>query len=613
MTAKIGDAKSKIEGLAVDISSASADLQGATSIREKERSDFEAGEKELLEVIDTLGRATTILEREMRKNPAAFAQVATSGLKGVMQALSSVADAAAFSSTDKNTLLTLVQSQQGSNTEDGDFGAPAADAYTSHSTNIIDVLEDLHEKAEQQLSELRKAEVNARHNFEMMKQSLVDQMSADQKETVDQKAAKSAAAQTKATAEGDLTVTTNDLKAAEEAMATAASTCEEAARNHEESLKARDEELKVIAEAVGVLKSTSSGAVKQTYSFFQAKSDSNIRSRADLLRSEVVTYIKNMAREQHSAVLAQLASRVEAVLRFGVSGDGPFAKVRGLIEDLISKLEAEASSDATEKSYCDDELAKTSAKKDELNAELAKLTSKIDQATSRSSELTQDIRECESDLATVAKEQAEMDTMRKTASADYVAAKRELEQGLSGVRKALMILRDYYAQKQGGDSFTQAPALPEKHEKATGAGTSIIGILEVVESDFATSLAKEETEEAEAQEAYDRMTQENKITKTTKESDVKYKTKELGSLTNTLAELRSDRESASTESDAILEYDSKLKKRCIAKPMTFEARKQRRESEIAGLKEALEILNSQSSLVQRHGHRVHKTHGFLSP
>ena len=46
---------------------------------------------------------------------------------------------------------------------------------------IVDLLEDLKEKAEGELAEARKAESSAKHNFDMMRQSLQDQMAADTK------------------------------------------------------------------------------------------------------------------------------------------------------------------------------------------------------------------------------------------------------------------------------------------------------------------------------------------------------------------------------------------------------------------------------------------------
>merc|ERR1719235_2774875 len=95
------------------------------------------------------------------------------------------------------------------------------------------------------------------------------------------------------------------------------------------------------------------------------------------------------------------------------------------------------------------------------------------------------------------------------------------------------------------------------------------------------------------------MTQENKVTKTVKEQDVKYKTQEFTALDKTVAELSSDREGLNTELDAVLEYDEKIKDECIAKPEPYEERKRRREAEIAGLKEALSILEGQAFL-QKH-------------
>merc|ERR1719401_606174 len=143
------------------------------------------------------------------------------------------------------------------------------------------------------------------------------------------------------------------------------------------------------------------------------------------------------------------------------------------------------------------------------------------------------------------------------------------------------------------------PAAPEVHSKATGAGTSIIGILEVVESDFAKDLAKETTEEDEAEAGYQKTTQENRVTKTLKDQDVKYKTAEAVGLDKSIADMTSDRETNDAELSAVLEYYAKIKDRCIAKPETYAERKRRREEEISGLKEALRILEDETAFVQR--------------
>jgi len=601
LTGAIQVSTSKIADLAGAIASGEGELADATSIRGKEAADFAAGETELVDVIDTLGRAVTILEREMQKNPASFAQVAKGGFASVLDSLSSVVDAASFSASDKQRLTALVQSQASS--DDDELGAPAAAVYKSHSSSIFDVLEDLKEKAEAQLSDLRKAESETKHNYEMLKQSLEDQLAADNKDMDNEKATKSADEEEKATAEGDLHATIAELKAAEEQLASVTADCAQVSADHDATVASRAEELKVIAEAIEVIKSTTSGAVEQTYSFIQV--GSSLKTHADLARSEVVTLVKNLAKKHHSAALAQLASRIAAVVRYGsASAEDPFAKVKSLIEDMISKLQEEAGAEATEKAYCDEQIAKTEEKKAELDATISKLTTKIDQDSAKSATLKEEVQELQAELAALAKNQAEMGKIRTEQHTDYVQAKKDLELGLSGVRKALVVLRDYYAAGEEA-AFVQQPEKPTLFAASNGAGTSIVGILEVVESDFATNLAKEETTESTAQDDFERTTQENKITKTTKDQDVKYKTQEFTSLDKNIGELSSDRDTASTELEAVLEYYGKIKERCIAKPETYESRKSRREAEIAGLKEALQILESETALVQRAGKRQH--------
>merc|ERR1712151_389610 len=136
-----------------------------------------------------------------------------------------------------------------------------------------------------------------------------------------------------------------------------------------------------------------------------------------------------------------------------------------------------------------------------------------------------------------------------------------------------------------------------------GAASSIIGILEVCESDFAENLAKENTQESDAAAAYEKTTDANKIEKATAEQDVKYKTAEFKGLDKTVSELSSDRDTVHEELDGVNDYLGKLKDRCTAKPETYEERKKRREAEIAGLKEALSILENETAFMQRKSRR----------
>jgi len=224
------------------------------------------------------------------------------------------------------------------------------------------------------------------------------------------------------------------------------------------------------------------------------------------------------------------------------------------------------------------------------------------------------VKELQAELAKMAEEQASREQWRQDEHTAYVQAKADLEQGLAGVRGALNVLRDYY---QGAALLQQpAPPMPEIHSASTGASDSIIGLLEVCESDFASNLAKVENEEADSQDTYDKLSQEHKISQAQKDQDVKYKTQEFTSLDKHISELSSDRDTANVELSAVMEYFAKLKDRCIAKPETYETRSARRNAEIAGLKEALSILENEAALVQRSGvgkrSRGHHMRGALT-
>merc|ERR1719440_2377440 len=139
----------------------------------------------------------------------------------------------------------------------------------------------------------------------------------------------------------------------------------------------------------------------------------------------------------------------------------------------------------------------------------------------------------------------------------------------------------------------------KSHDANEGAASGIIGLLEVCESDFSKGLAEMTAAEEQAAAEYEKTTKENEITKATKEQDVKYKTKEKKGLDKETAEATADRAGVQEELDAVNEYFAGIKERCIAKPETYEERVKRRNAEIAGLKQALQILNGEAVLLQR--------------
>jgi len=115
---------------------------------------------------------------------------------------------------------------------------------------------------------------------------------------------------------------------------------------------------------------------------------------------------------------------------------------------------------------------------------------------------------------------------------------------------------------------------------------------------MAKALAEMTATEDTAQAAFDKETKEAVIEKSTKEGDIKHKTKEFKGLDAAIAEMVSDRAGAKSELESIMKYKGDLVKMCVTTPESYAERAERREAEIAGLKEALSVLEGETVLLQ---------------
>jgi len=576
--ASISALTEKINELAGSIAKDDKDLQATSKVRAEELADFEAEEAELSEIISTLQRAIAVLERELAKAPGA-ALVQVQDVVGVVGALEAMVKASVFSAADATKLTAFVQ---GARQSDDDAGAPAAAVYESKAGGIVDVLEDLLDKAQTKLSDARGKETKAQQNFELLKQSLEDSIKYGQKDMEESKTAMAKAGEEKAAAEGELATTSKDLAEDQALLEETNKECSEYQEEYDAEVKSRAEELAAVKKAKEILTESTGGAADVSYALPQTASFLQVRSRSAKHDSEsqaAVRFVRDMARRSKSPALAQLASHMASAVRLSAaSNEDPFEKVKGLITELIAKLEKEASEDAEMKAYCDREMAESEEKKAEKSELVAKLTTKIEQMTSKSAALKDSVATLQKELAEIAESQAAMDKLRKEENALFVEQKKALGDGIVGVEGAIKVLKDYYAKED------------KAHEAKDGASTGIIGMLEVCLSDFTKNLAEITAAEDTAQSEYEVTTQDNKEATVSKTQAVEYETKEAAGLDKAVTENTAERATTQSELDAVLEYLEKLQGMCVAKPETYEMRAERRAAEIAGLKKALEIL-----------------------
>jgi len=305
---------------------------------------------------------------------------------------------------------------------------------------------------------------------------------------------------------------------------------------------------------------------------------------------QVQIFLETLSSDLQAEYDAEMARRTPRLLDYETGWDdcvdilatiGRFAKTAAHTSNTKDK------SDTQEKEYCDKEVAETETKKADKEAAIEKLSTQIDSMTAKTAKLKEEVATLQKELAALAKAQAEMDKLRAEQKEVFDTNSAEMKKGLKGVQLALKVLNEYYAKDD------------KSHGSADGAGSGIIGLLEVCESDFSKGLAEMVADEEAAVAEYESTSKENEITKATKEQDAKYKTKEFKGLEKETAEATADRSGVQEELDAVNQYYAGIKERCIAKPESYAERVKRRESEIAGLKQALSILEGEAVLLQR--------------
>merc|ERR1719456_339004 len=96
------------------------------------------------------------------------------GATSIVQALDVMVQASAFSAADASRLTALVQSSSADSSDD--VGAPDPAYYKSKSGSIIETLASLLEKAKDQLADARQKETENINAYQLMKQSLEDEI-----------------------------------------------------------------------------------------------------------------------------------------------------------------------------------------------------------------------------------------------------------------------------------------------------------------------------------------------------------------------------------------------------------------------------------------------------
>merc|ERR1719453_814436 len=415
-----------------------------------------------------------------------------------------------------------------------------------------------------------------------MEQSLQNEITNAKEKKADASKNKETDEESLGKAQSGLTEITKTKAADEKYLASLQVECQQTAQAWEERQKEAKAEMGAVDKAKEIL---ASGV--RVFVQVGASSKMSARNVGDedvdsSKRGALVTKLKKMARQYHSFALMEMAT---------AASSDPFVKIRGLIEDMLSKLAAEAAEEATQKAFCDEETGKSKKSQAEKTMDLDKLRARLDKAVTGKAKLEGDIKELEAGVAEIDRSQAEATKIRNDENADYQQSSKDFKDSAEATEQAIVVLKEYYEGALLQVSSQSSATQPQFGGAKSEGGHTIISILEMAAEDFTKTYTEIEAEEQAAVKDYEKLKQENAVSRASKMAEVKAKQSEVKSLTVAIENGSADADGVQKELDAVLEYLDKLKPQCETKAMSYEEKKQRREAEISGLKEALSILS----------------------
>jgi len=589
-----------------------AEVKSETAQRERDHAAFLVEEQDYSESVDALDRAIAVMQKQDYDRPALLQLVEMERLPERAQSLVS----AFLSATDANS------------TDKMSYAAPEANAYEFQSGGIVELLKKLMAEFTEKLGTCQKEEMNSKHAYDMVVEDLTDAIENSEKEIDDKTVLKEQKSSSAAENKKQLAATEAEKVENEATLKATETECAEKKLSFAEKQKLRTEEIEAIAKAIEIMSSPEvSGNAEKYLDLSQRRQTGTALVQMDDgsqgIRLRIKEFLVTEGQRLKSQQLALLAQKIAA---------DPFAKVKKLIDDMITRLLEEAREDAEHEGFCDKEMGKSKITRAKLNEDIDRLTAAMEEGEASIAKLAETIAQLTKEVEELITSMGEATALRTAEKEKNAVTVEDAKSAQTAVEAATAVLKDFYEKASTATALLQAPnprqwglkqgvkmgtdewnALADPNFKGTvdtghkdGMQTfgktyegqqdeneyGVLGLLEVIHSDFASLQADTEAAEAEAQKLYEDFMTESKRNKAVKEKNIKMSTADKATATSKLQEDTADLKSTQDELLAAERYYKKLVPQCIDQGMTWDERVKAREEEIASLKQALSILSS---------------------
>lgn len=477
------------------------------------------------------------------------------------------------------------------------------DAYGFQSAGITSLLRKLADRFTTEKTNLEQAEATAAQNQALLMQNLNNQITQAQ-------ATKAATVTDRANKVTDRTAkqkTLTDLntqqKADQDFLASVQSSCNQKNQDFNNRQGLRQQEKDALQQAVDAL---GSDAIKvkaakllandtllqlgkgSSFSCLRASKPRDIDAQLKL-----VDFLQMRARELDSDVLAMLAMRVEA---------DPFAKVKQMISDLVANLQKQQATESTQDLWCTTNLKSNEATRKEKSADMATLQAQIAQLQADKTKNEDDANALRGAIVTLYQNLNTSNAQRNKDHAANAATVQDAIDAQAALSAATKTLKDFYSstfstppallqdtETPANVSITPPPTFAGDYKGMTGQKDGVIGLLEVVQSDFARVQKTTAAAETASQAAYQKFQQETQLDITAKQAEIDHKTTIAQQDDDAIKQKQTDLAAMTNQLKAANDTWASIRNTCEVKQVNTA---QKRQEEIQSLRDSLTLLNS---------------------
>jgi len=637
LTAKINDKSSErdnidseIAGLQNEIQKTQDEIKASKEQRAKERELYEKNKHDVKDGIAELHAAEEVLKHSQSS------LLQKQAAMKVLRKAALMADALELTPKAQKVVESLLQK-----------GVAGDEDYVDHTDELVETVHGLEVDFTDEKGNLKDKEQKAqdKHDTFVSESELKIETCTKDLERAEER--RSTAMKEIATASQDLSVTLAQLHDDQAYLQDLTAVCEDKASEWDQRSQMRQDELTALTTALGILKGGVSDATSdKTIRFVQkassvkphavaadapveedngseeAEDEEDVsflqvntpRPKLSLLakatktskpflqspRDRLVQLLTTKAESLKSTVLASLANKVEA---------DPFAKIKKLVQELVERLLQEAADEANHKGWCDKELTNARQQRGYKAAAIKTLNSQLAGAEAKRDKLAEEI-------GTLTKELDELNTsldstkdQRKEESAENAATVSEAQEGKEAIEQAIEVLDHFYktaakafvevkrtTRHKGVDGDAPDTGFSGASKGSQGAAKGIMGMMEVIRSDFVRTIKETEKAEKEADTEYIEFERTTKTSIRTKETTKSTDQAEHSATVDEISTAMDDLKEEQGLMDKALQELEELRPACIDTGMSYEERVARREQEIEALNEALCILDNEGAV-----------------